>query len=96
MNDYCFKALADGRRRTLLAALLEHNPQSPGDPAVAGGDTESLEYRRRQAAMHHNHLPMLDEYGFVTWDEETNEVSKGPQFEEIRPLLELVDDQAGD
>jgi len=39
---------------------------------------------------------MLDDYGFVTWDEETNEVSKGPRFEDIRPLLELVDDQAGD
>lgn len=33
----------------------------------------------------------LEEYGFIEWDKENSEVSKGPAFDEIRPLLELLD-----
>jgi len=44
------------------------------------------------ADVYHNHLPKLDDLGFVSWDRENGVVATGPQFEEIRPLLELLAD----
>jgi hypothetical protein len=44
--------------------------------------------------MRHVHLPKLVEYGFVVWDEDEHEVEKGPNFDEIRPVLELLNDHA--
>ncbi|WP_348612718.1 transcriptional regulator [Halobaculum rarum] len=43
----------------------------------------------RLTGMKHVHLPKLEEYGFITWNRDTDEVSKGPNFEEIRPLPEM-------
>lgn len=89
--DDVLDALADVQRRTLLLALLRHNPQD--DSPVVVGDTESeIEAVVSLIEMRHRHLPKLVEYGFIEWDEEHNEVKKGPQFAEIRPLLELLDD----
>ncbi|WP_254532280.1 hypothetical protein [Natrinema gelatinilyticum] len=42
----------------------------------------------------HNHLPKLEAYGFIRWDKNTHEVEKGPAFEHVRPLLEMLDSQA--
>jgi hypothetical protein len=44
--------------------------------------------------MRHTHLPKLEESGFIEWDQERNIVRKGPQFEEIQPLLELMENHA--
>jgi hypothetical protein len=38
----------------------------------------------------HLHLPKLAACGYIQWDKQTHEVSKGPRFGEIEPLLELV------
>ncbi|ELY56720.1 hypothetical protein C491_11975 [Natronococcus amylolyticus DSM 10524] len=87
--------LANKYRRRVLVALLEHNPQDdhnpqiPDDVTLGTGDLESL-----MISMRHTHLPKLEEAGFIEWDRETNVVRKGPQFEEIRPLLELMEAHA--
>ena len=41
--------------------------------------------------MVHVHLPKLERYGCVEWDRRTKDVAKGPNFEEIRPVLELLE-----
>ena len=46
--------------------------------------------QRLQVEMYHVHLPQLEDYGYIQWDEYRNEVSKRPRFEGIRPLLELL------
>ncbi|WP_436927670.1 hypothetical protein [Halosimplex amylolyticum] len=43
--------------------------------------------------MQHVHLPKLADYRFIEWNQGTHEVTKGPKFDEIRPLLELLDDR---
>lgn len=40
--------------------------------------------------MQHLHLPKLADYEFIEWNKDTHEVTKGPKFDEIRPLLELL------
>jgi hypothetical protein len=83
-------ALADVQRRKLLVALLEHNPQD--DRPVVIEDSESgSDAVSRLMLMKHTHLPKLVDYGFIEWDEDTHAVMKGPKFEEIRPLLELLE-----
>lgn len=44
----------------------------------------------------HNHLPELEEAGYIEWNREAGTVSKGPFFEEIKPLLELIETHAND
>jgi predicted transcriptional regulator len=89
--DDMVDALADIQRRKLLIALLEHNPQDDTPVVVVDPDDEA-DTVERLVTMQHVHLPKLVEYGFIEWDEETHEVMKGPDFDEIRPLLELLDD----
>ncbi len=89
--DDMVDALADVQRRKLLVALLEHNPQDDSAVVIADSESES-DAVERLVSMQHVHLPKLTDYGFIEWDEDTHEVMKGPNFDEIRPLLELLDD----
>ncbi|WP_331232331.1 transcriptional regulator [Natronorarus salvus] len=95
MVDEALDALLDIHRRRVLMALLEHNPQHdeeihiPEEVHVGEKEFEIL-----QTEMFHTHLPKLEESGFIRWDEENHEVVRGPRFDEIKPLLELMADHA--
>ncbi|WP_132058363.1 DUF7344 domain-containing protein [Halorussus amylolyticus] len=93
MNDKSFDALRNEHRRELLLALLEHNPQTVTKPIPAGGEVAPADADRQfQTAMYHQHLPKLEEYGFIGWDRDSHEIVKGPQFDDIRPLLGCIHD----
>ena len=84
------RQLAERPRRRLLVSLLEDNPQAdsvsvPGDVVVTEDEERAL-----QTEFVHVHLPRLAAAGFIEWDEEAHEVTKGPAFEDIRPVLELL------
>jgi len=88
--DEALDALADRQRRVLLLTLLESNPQTADLPASrTDGGSDGIDSLVR---MRHLHLPKLEDYGFVEWDRETDELRRGPYFDEIEPLLELLDD----
>lgn len=40
----------------------------------------------------HAHLPKLSGHGFIDWDPEEGSVERGPEFEEVEPLLTLLHD----
>lgn len=90
--DEIMRVFASSHRRRLLAALLEHDSRQATSLQISAdvraGEKEA-EHLRAQTV--HNHLPRLEEAGLVRWDAETNTVSKGPRFEEIRSLLELTE-----
>lgn len=93
--DTMLDVLASRYRRRVLVALLEHNPQDDDDPQVPDDvHLESEDLDQLMIQMSHTHLPKLADSGFIVWDRETNTVRKGPRFEEIRPLLELMDAHA--
>lgn len=89
--DTMLDALGHVQRRKLLVALLEHNPQDDSPVVIADSDGESTAVKRL-VEMEHMHLPKLEEYGFIEWNQDSHEVVKGENFDEIRPLLELLDD----
>ena len=90
-----FKALQAPFRRHLLFALLEGHPQSDTKVALLDlrrggymaeeGDAERLQ-------LIHIHLPKLDGWGYIEWERETGQISKGPNWDEIAPLLDVLHD----
>lgn len=92
--DTMLDALRHVRRRKRTVAPLEDDPQDDS-PVVATRSESEAKSLRRLVEMRHMHLPKLEECGFVVWNREAQEVATGPDFAEIRPLLELLDDHAG-
>ena len=92
--DDCFDALANIHRRRVLIALLDNNPQR--DDVAVPEDVHDGEkaLEALQIELYHIHLPRLEEAGFIHWNPDTHEVVKGPRFDKIRPLLELIRDHA--
>ena len=97
MIDECLSALSNVHRRRVLMALLEHNPQKdtathvPEEIHVGEAELDVL-----RAELHHTHLPKLEELGLIRWNQADEEVVKGPRFDEIRPLLELMANHAAE
>ena len=93
--DTALDILADRYRRKLLFALLEENPQDASDPQTSDDvRLTSEELASTRIGMNHTHLPKLEDAGFIEWNRDSNTVEKGPRFDEVRPLLELMDDHA--
>jgi len=93
MNNNTFDALANEHRRRLLVALSDENPQPDNvqSSATVGVGVMQTEQPVR-VELYHVHLPKLEDYGFIQWNKDTGEISKGSQFSEIRPLLECIVD----
>jgi hypothetical protein len=93
--DEIFFVLANEHRRRLLDDLLEHNSQVGTDfHHRADEPIDEGELDRLNIEMIHIHLPKLEEMDFIWWDKATLTVRRGPRFDEIRPLLELMDNHA--
>ena len=92
--EACLEALGHVERRRLLLSLL--NGTSDEDRAVTLDQLDSdAEDETLKLSMHHVHLPKLEESGFIDADRQQHSVTRGPRFDEIRPLLELLDDNRG-
>jgi len=89
MDEY-FEALANVHRRRVLVALLDHNPQR--DTVAVPEDVHEGEHALEslQRKLYHSHLPRLEKAGLIRWNRDTHEVVRGPKFDVIRPLLELL------
>jgi hypothetical protein len=87
--DDALEALADPYRRQLLLALIEHNPQDheDADPLNIHPDGDPP---LSQLNIFMGHLPKLDAMGIIEWNEEADEIIKGPDWEEFEPLLRLI------
>lgn len=88
--DDAFDALSHVERRKLLGALLETNLWD--DSTAVFVDASEHGTFEPVVQMERVHLPRLVEYGFIEWNHETDEIVKGPNFHDIRPLLELLVD----
>lgn len=91
MDENVFDALAHRQRRQLLFSLLDHNPQDPSNLSNVPWDIP--EDDETMIEKHHVHLPKLVEYGYIDWDRDAGIITKGPEFDEIRPLLEFLNER---
>jgi len=95
-----FSILADPIRRYVLCYLDEQEtPVSFGRLAtrVAAWHTDSdpdavddATLTEMRTALYHVHLPKLAEAGYIEWDADTHTIRRGPNFDEIVPLLRLM------
>jgi len=88
-----FDALQAQYRRHLLLALLEENPQSDEerDPLrllIKSGRVDDVDTGR--VARYHIHLPKLQDLDYIRRNPDTAQISKGPRWDEVSPLLELI------
>jgi len=95
--DEVFKALTAEPRRQVIIALLDAlpdetvplpesavNPNVPRNPTVL------------RQELHHCHLPMLADLGFVRWDSEPLVARRGPRFDEVAIVFEALQSNATD
>ena len=92
--DRVFQALSAEPRRQIVVALLEAPPDrelslpEAANPPYFRMDPETL-----YVELVHTHLPLLEEYGFVTWDEEPPRVARGETFGEVAVVFESLYDR---
>ncbi len=87
--DTQLSVLSNHHRRRVLLALVDNAPQTTPTGSAAMVETDGGE-QPQTIAMQHIHLPKLADHGFIDWDQETQRVTKGPQFDEIEPLLTVL------
>lgn len=87
-EDRLFEALANVHRRRLLFALVDDESQDVSE--LAGVPWSLSESEETMVNKRHVHLPKLADYGFIEWDRNDQLVSRGPQFDEIEPILECL------
>lgn len=85
--DRVFDVLRDPARRRLVVSLAESNPRSVDEFANGAADAD-----RSAIQLHHLHLPKLEAAGYITWDRDAGTVVKGPDWDELTPFLDLLED----
>lgn len=111
-NDEICDAMANHRRRQLLVRLLDEGPQPVPDLSdvsreilqahtavlqeYLAGSAEISDANKGDIRTHHVHLPKLAEYDYIEWDRDTHVVTRGPDFDDVRPLLAALDDRRDD
>ena len=87
--DQLFKMFCHPARRRILHTLAQDNPRDEdGFESEYFASDEKIEVFKRE--LYHNHLPKLNEAGFIDWDRETDTITRGPRFEDIQPLVTLM------
>jgi DNA-binding transcriptional ArsR family regulator len=86
-TDKVLETLADRQRRVVLLLLKRGAVENEADLLFRSKD-------ETKAALVHNHLPKLEEAGYIEWDRESGTIEKGPEFDEIEPLLELIEEHS--
>lgn len=93
--DDVFEVLADRRRREVLRHLIERDPPVSVAELVDGIDdhTPATAVNRRElrVALHHSHLPKLDDSGFVDYDREENRIVDCSGLERMEPYLAIAE-----
>lgn len=90
--DTTLKLLTNRNRRRLLLSLLARTPDSDGASVLL--DTVAADASTTEIQLLHVHLPMLADAGVVEWAPGRREVATGDAFDDLRPVLELLDENA--
>jgi hypothetical protein len=88
--DTAFEVLSHHRRRQILAMLSESG--SRGEDYIVAADFEprNTSSNELMIALHHQHLPMLERAGYIEWHRDSNIIQRGPAFEHIAPVVEIL------
>ena len=85
------RCLEDPLRRRLLVELLVEGRQTDDIEVPEGIELGGQDRETARIELEHVHLPLLDKRGYIEWDRDADLVTEGPAFDEIRPLLDLIE-----
>jgi predicted transcriptional regulator len=85
--DTLLTLLSEYQRRRVVTELVEDSPRSVEElvDTAARGDARTLEI-----ALVHEHLPKLQEAGFIEWETDTGTVRRGPEFDTVETVIGLI------
>ncbi len=93
--DRVFRALSAEPRRQLVVALRDTPPaQQVSLPEAAISPTVPPKPEQLNLALQHNHLPLLEECGFIEWTTEPFRASRGPNFDEAAAVCDALHENA--
>jgi len=95
--DAMLDMLSNTHRRRILLAVADHNPRDEDEltqDGITPDGTVDERLEQLKIALQHTHLPKLAERGYINWGPDTRTIRRGPNFDDIAPLLELVDNHA--
>jgi hypothetical protein len=79
-----FESLSAEPRRQLIVSLMDAPPdQSVPLPESAMMPNVPQDPEVLRTELYHNHLPILADMGFVTWEKEPLVASRGSRFDEV-------------
>lgn len=81
--------LSHPHRREILTRLHALNPRD-GDEFELEELTGKDELDDGTVNLVHVHLPKSADAGFINWDQERHVVTRGPRFQEIEPVIDLM------
>lgn len=84
------RSLAAKDRRRLLHDLRREEPLDTAESTTVVANGSGRDLDELETELHHVHLPKLADAGYIEHDRETGEVRRGPKFDEIAPLLQLM------
>lgn len=90
--DQLLVSLSRSRRRSILFALAEDNPHDTDEFTFPDFNTEDEDFELFAAEVTYDHLPQLDRAGLIEWDQDSDTITRGPNFEDVRPLITLIHD----
>lgn len=88
--DQLFTCLSHPTRRRILTTLAADNPRDKEEFESPDFKPEDEELALFRTQLYHHHLPHLEEGGYIAWDRDADIITRGPNFEEVRPLIELM------
>lgn len=88
--DYILECLSNCHRREILFLVKEGESNTLDELLGSEGQETEL----TEIELIHHHLPKLEGADYIEWDRQRGELSKGQQFDQVAPLLELVENHA--
>jgi hypothetical protein len=94
--DRVFDVLSHPLRRRLLTSIAESTSGDGAAVTTADLNTRGEDVDRLRVELYHAHLPKLAEAGYIEWDGDTRATRRGPNFDEVEPVLRLLADEQDD
>ncbi|OIB58372.1 hypothetical protein [Natrialba sp. SSL1] len=95
--DQVFTATSADPRRQIIISLMDREPdQSVALPAAASNPNVPMDSTTLRQQLVHNHLPLLDDLGFVEWETDPLRAIRGDRFDEVAVVFTALHETAAE